>query len=192
MANDDRLVIEVSRRSNTAIYYDYSTLFSLKPLEAGIYLVGENRIRVDSEIDSEEKLGTFEFIFIDEDEDVSSNLREILKSLPPTKKRIAIACHKGGKSISSVNAVLSEQEIVSRFKVFKPVKFSHTAHDEYSRDGLKPFFMCISNGFDNYKSYFDRLWNCIANPVREAESLVKGGVKVRRVAVENCDTWFIK
>jgi hypothetical protein len=171
MANDDRLVIEISRKSNTELYYDYSTLISLKKIEAGLYLVGENKISIDSEINSTDELSEFDFIFIDEDEDIASKLKEILESLPPIKTQIAIVCHKGGRSIPSVTAALSNETIISRYRIHKPVEFSHTEHDICSRDGLKPFFDCIANGFKNYTSHFNQLWNCIADPVGLAESL---------------------
>jgi hypothetical protein len=171
MANNDRLFIEISRKSNTELYYDYQTLVSVKKTESNVYLVNKDKICIQSEIKSPDELDQFDFVFINEESDVTSRLQEILNFFPDTKEQVAIACHKNGNSIPSVNAAISNETIRSKYKIYKPIEFSHTEHDLYNKNGLKPFFDCILNAFDNYAFYFDQLWNCIVNPAALAESL---------------------
>ncbi len=155
MQNDDRLIVEVSKKN----YADYCTLKKYVPCtKEGAFFYyftdGCNHHKNGSCM--------YNFCFIDQD---SNTLNEIVTGIVnnTSKTKICIAVHKTGNPIDAVSKGIRNSTKIEGKVIYPPKEFIHENNDPLWKNGLEPFVVeSIGNNFYQYKDLFNNLWNLLA------------------------------
>lgn len=151
MGNDDRLIIEVSKRINE--YGDYLALQDKgKHMEDGSFLYFTDGKTHNSD--------SYNFCFIDQDiNGLGDAINNILNNTSNTN--VCIAVHYTDRPINAINQDINISK--KKSKVVKVREFSHERTDDIWEQGLKPFIVqSIVENFQHYGEKFDILWKLLA------------------------------